>query len=162
MHRRNANDRVQTAFHIIFCRRPGRDADAHRRASLPHRSPTPAGSVGLNRFDDAPGRRIIAERDQYLVEYDVVRVFRIRRRAALRRSAPRGGSISRSNRPTPLFPESEAPPRPRGRAPAGTCRACIGSARVRLRRSDKPRRRSSPRADVRPHARIRSRCRKAR
>jgi hypothetical protein len=61
INRRNANNRVQTAFNIVFGRRPRRDADAHRRAPLPHRPATPTGSVGLDRFDYAPGRLIIAE-----------------------------------------------------------------------------------------------------
>src|SRR5215813_11634477 len=72
---RDANYRVQTAFDIVFGRRPRRDADTHRRAPLPHRPATPAGSVGLNRLDYAPGRLIIAERDQRLVERDVVQYF---------------------------------------------------------------------------------------
>src|SRR5215467_3882396 len=72
---RDANHRVNTACYIVFGRRPRRDADAHRRAPMPHRSATPAGSVGLNRLDYAPGRLIIAERDQRLVEYDVVQYF---------------------------------------------------------------------------------------
>src|SRR5215475_5261903 len=61
IYRRNANNRIQTAFNIVFGRRPRRDADTHRRAPLPHRSATPTGSVGLDRSDYAPGRLIIAE-----------------------------------------------------------------------------------------------------
>src|SRR5262245_49458587 len=60
-HRRCPNNRVHTAFYIVFGRRPRRDADTHRRAPLPHRSATPTGSVGLDRFDYAPGRLIITE-----------------------------------------------------------------------------------------------------
>src|SRR5215510_1423721 len=61
IHRRNANNCFQTAFNIVFSRRPRRDADPHRRAPLPYRSATPAGSVSLDRFDYSPGRLIIAE-----------------------------------------------------------------------------------------------------
>src|SRR5262245_58719595 len=71
----DANDRIQTALDILFGRRPGRDADAHRRASLPHRSATPACPVGLNRLNHMACRLTIAERDQYLVERDIVQYF---------------------------------------------------------------------------------------
>src|SRR5262245_2010828 len=73
--RRDANDRLKTALDILFGRRPRRDADTHRRPPLPNSSAEPAGSVGLNRLDHAPGSFIIAEGDQRLVESNVVEDF---------------------------------------------------------------------------------------
>ena len=60
-------------MYVFVGRRPVTNADAHRRFTLPDRRPTPARTALLYPLDDAARYCIIAERNQYLVEYNIVK-----------------------------------------------------------------------------------------
>ena len=65
-------DRFDASVDVILSRHPARDADAHGGAAAPHGATAPARALVLNACNDAVRRFIIAERDHYLVQHDVV------------------------------------------------------------------------------------------
>lgn len=69
---RATQNRFERTLDIVLARRPARHTDAHRRVPLPLRRPAPAITLTLNRIDDAPIRLIVTERDDDLIQHDLV------------------------------------------------------------------------------------------
>src|SRR5690242_19601955 len=62
----------ETLIDVSLCCRPGRNADAHGRFSLPHRSPAPASPAFLNAANDFSCYLRSSERDQHLIDGHVI------------------------------------------------------------------------------------------
>jgi hypothetical protein len=69
---RGAFDGCQAHFDVVGSRGPGRYADSHRRAIVPFRAPAPADTVALNLVDDRTCGLVCAERDEHLIDHDVI------------------------------------------------------------------------------------------
>src|SRR5215469_5327487 len=68
----NPDDCCGTVFNVFIRRRPTRNRDSHRCVALPNSSSAPAGTISLYLGNDPPGLLWTAERNQYLVENDVI------------------------------------------------------------------------------------------
>ena len=73
-----ANDRFQAALYIVIGGGPITHTDAHCGAALPDGASAPAGSVFLNGGDGCQRPRGRAERDQDLVQNNLVEDFEAR------------------------------------------------------------------------------------
>ncbi len=118
--------------------------------ALPDGAAAPARAVVLQRRDDALRRRGVAERDQHLIQHDLVEHVDSRLAAGLRRSGAPGGSCARSARRRPRGRASAAPPTLRRRARGATAPACNRRDCGTARRSadtppSPPSRRAAPR-----------------
>ena len=68
----NRGDRARD---VVLVRRPGTDADAHRRPTSPSGPTAPTRAAALDQVNDAPRGIIIAKSDIYQVQHDVVQHF---------------------------------------------------------------------------------------
>src|SRR5690606_20326711 len=85
--RRHPQHRLETAFDVVVRRRPAAHADAHGGAPVPYGASAPAGALLLQRGDHAPRALGVAERDEHLLEHDVVQDLEPGGGASLRETA---------------------------------------------------------------------------
>ena len=69
---RNRNYCREAALDVGFVSRPGCDANAHCSLAVPHCSTAPAGTIFLNRPNNALRGLCISKRHEYLIEHDLI------------------------------------------------------------------------------------------
>src|SRR6267142_1753689 len=62
----------ETSLHVLFCSRPGRDANAHRCLALPDCACAPAGTILLDTSYHFAGHVRAAEGHQHLIDHHII------------------------------------------------------------------------------------------
>src|SRR6266404_4000767 len=125
----NTDHRSKASLHVLFCCRPGRDANAHRCLALPDRACAPASAILLDASYHFAGHVRATKGHQHLIDHHIVQHGESCLPQAFRKTAAREHTSARSARTTLSGPAILATPIIPPLARASMYPACDASVR---------------------------------